>query len=365
MKRGSGIVAAWMCAFSGFELIGSVGVASAQVTLLGPNTRANGVSADGSVVTGETTSGATKAFAWTAAGGRVDFGAEPGMPLESLGLAVSGNGSTVVGASLSGAFRWRGPGTFELIGQLPEPVGHVGATGVSGDGSVIVGWGLDDGAGIQRSFYWTQSAGMQQIPGVQGRALGVSRNTGVVVGTAGIGNTRGFTWSPSGGTRVLQAPAGATTPETTAAAINFDGTIVVGTSSAGPTVWRNEVGAPMPEVPGFGFFPQCLNDDASVVAGWGYNSQAISYAMIWTRERRTELFGTYLVSQGISFPNGFFFSQITGVSADGRTFVGYGGIVGQSTQGFMVTVPSPSSVALSGIALAVVAHRRRRVFGAR
>lgn len=367
MKRGSGIVAAWMCAFSGFGLIGSVGVASAQVTLLGTNTRANGVSADGRVVVGEVGVGTTHAFVWTAAGGRNDFGLDPGMPQTSTANAVSGDGRYVVGGSFAGGYRWSGPGTFQTLGTLPFPIGGAPAYGVNGDGSVIAGWAGNTNTGPVGSFYWTQSGGMQQIPisiDIAPRVVGVSRDTGVAVGTAGLGDTRAFTWSPSAGTRVLQAPAGAPFQTTTAAAINFDGTIVVGTSSVGTTVWRNEVPSIIPQLPGFGFEPACLNDDASVIAGLGSRS-GILYAVIWTQARGTELLTSYLASQGVSLPSGIFFQSVTGVSSDGRTIVGVGGFLGGAAQGFVVTVPAPATVALTGCLMAFVAQRRRRVFGAR
>lgn len=353
VKRTS--VVAVACAFS----VVACGVAFGQFTQLSQGTFARAISADGRVVVGQTSN--ERAFLWTAAGGQYTFGNDSDMPPNSMALGVGADGQWVVGTSPAGAFRWHGTGTFQSIVNLPPPFTGGTATGVSADGSAVSGYsGGGSGFDPIGPWYWTQSGGFQSIPVNNASAVGISRNGAVVVGTT-RDSFRGFTWTPSGGVRALQAPTGSPFPTTSASAINHDGTIVIGRSGGGaPTVWRNEVPSVLPVLPGFGFVPTCLDDSGSVICGWSFGSQPISHAMIWTQGRGTELFGTFLESQGISFPTDYFFTNVTGVSADGLTFSGNGGFAGQVGAGFVVTVPVPASLALAGVALGLLARRRSR-----
>ena len=66
------------------------------------DSRAFGVSADGSVVVGESSSASgTEAFRWTSGGGIAGLGDLPGGGFSSRANAVSGDGSVVVGLGKS------------------------------------------------------------------------------------------------------------------------------------------------------------------------------------------------------------------------------------------------------------------------
>ena len=215
------------CAFS----VVACGVASAQFTQLGQGTIARAISADGTAVVGQTSN--EKAFRWTAAGGQYDFGLDGDMPAFSNALAVSADGTWVVGTSPAGAFRWHGTGTFQSIVNLPPPFTGGTATGVSADGNAVSGYsGGGSGFNPVGPWYWSESGGFQAIPVDNAYGVGISRNGAVVLGTTRDA-FRGFTWTPSGGVRLLQAPAGSPFPTTSASAINFDGTIVIGRSGGG------------------------------------------------------------------------------------------------------------------------------------
>jgi probable HAF family extracellular repeat protein len=109
------------------------------------------------VVVGEATVGGPwHAFRWTAATGMVDLGALSGP--ESAGFAVNGDGSVIVGSSLtsqsSGSatpFRWAAKtgmqDTSKLVSALQSLILQ-GAIGVSAGGTVITGNGRDTKLGV-------------------------------------------------------------------------------------------------------------------------------------------------------------------------------------------------------------------------
>ncbi len=125
----------------------------------GSSSSARGVSGDGSVVVGES---AYRAFRWTAAGGMQNLGTSGGW--SSAANGVSADGSAVVGsigyAVGSRAFRWTAAGGMANLGTLPGGSGSE-ASGVSGDGAAVVGYG--NTAAGNRAFLWTQAAGMADL----------------------------------------------------------------------------------------------------------------------------------------------------------------------------------------------------------
>ncbi|MFN0010411.1 MAG: hypothetical protein ACKVS8_02075 [Phycisphaerales bacterium] len=114
----------------------------------------------------------------------------------SQGSAISADGNIVVGASLNPftgfvhAFTWTAPGPLQA---LPEPPGMTGlsvASGISGDGSTIVGGYAAGGAG-QRAVRWTSAYGGELLPELAGApatpnsgARGASGDGRIIVGYA-------------------------------------------------------------------------------------------------------------------------------------------------------------------------------------
>ena len=133
---------------------------------------ANGVSANGAVVVGETYYYDVsvgyfvvygRAFRWTASGGMQDLGTLGGR--ESYAYGVSADGAVVVGVAQNAgqgrAFRWTASRGMQGLGTLGG--NESWAWGVSADGSVVVGGAYNDVAGYKRAFRWTASGGMEDL----------------------------------------------------------------------------------------------------------------------------------------------------------------------------------------------------------
>lgn len=121
---------------------------------------ARGVSVDGTVIVGHSTSSTgSQAFRWTAEGGMVGLGYLPGGST-SKAFGISADGKVVVGYShVRGAgqpFRWDAQNGMVSLGTLPDGSSGGTAFAASADGSVIVG-------GSYTAFVWDQSHGMRNL----------------------------------------------------------------------------------------------------------------------------------------------------------------------------------------------------------
>lgn len=194
---------------------------------------ATDVSRNGSVVVGysQVKGGATShAFRWTKAGGMEDLGSAAGPNGYSAAFGVSADGSIVVGESefpdgTRRAFVWTRQDGFKDLGTIDGTLRSL-ATAISGDGRVIVGTvfvNLPSGnttVGRRRAFRWTETDGMQNLGALDtldhSAATAVSDDGATVVGfsspfapAAGLGtpfdeptpSDRAFIWTPSKGSR--------------------------------------------------------------------------------------------------------------------------------------------------------------------
>jgi probable HAF family extracellular repeat protein len=120
----------------------------------------------GAAVKGSNAFGPTfHAFRWTPDGGLQDLGLTTGS--ESIATAISGDSSVVVGEARDAngfwrAFRWTASTGMVDIGTLGGP--ESAAFAVNKDGSVIVGTSLTSGStASNHCFIWTTSRGMQDL----------------------------------------------------------------------------------------------------------------------------------------------------------------------------------------------------------
>jgi uncharacterized membrane protein len=142
------------------------------------------------------------AFRWTKDDGTTTL---EGGQIDSTAYSVSDDGMVVVGARRLQGFRWTADSGFEKIGA---PYGSV-AYDISADGSTIIGWTPTD-AGLE-AFRWTRESGLESLgdlddpdPLLFSVATGVSGDGSVVVGRGSTPAFHAFVWTREHGMQMLQ-----------------------------------------------------------------------------------------------------------------------------------------------------------------
>jgi len=279
--------------------------------------------------------------------------------------AISRDGKTILGNALDSQGRenaaiWISGTSWRLLGSFTPGAercdrSYSSTYGASEDGRVIVGLAWD-GCKFARAFRWEESTGMVNLGSLDGsssRANQVSGDGHVVVGwdQALTGFRRGAKWV-NGAEQLIKGPTGGMVGEAFAA--NHDGSIIVGmnctpdrvSGSPAAWVWRTDTGIQcfpvdlprwLPPLP-YQAIMEATSDDGSVIGG-AYSFGLDSEALIWL-DGKSYFLKDYLQQNGL--PNAFRgwvnTGFITGVTADGRTLVGYG--AGPTTfQGYMVVLP--------------------------
>ncbi|NCR18895.1 MAG: PEP-CTERM sorting domain-containing protein [Microcystis aeruginosa LL13-03] len=256
----------------------------------------------------------------------------PGGSASSYASGVSADGSVVVGSSQSAngqeAFRWTQATGMVGLGDLPGGQFRSEVSEVSGDGSVVVGYGLTDNVYFE-PFRWTQATGILGLGDFPGGDFdsftsGVSFDGSIIVGFSNTTNgTQAFRWTQATGMVGLgDLPGGIF--GSFAQGVSFDGSTVVGASSSansGPDYeafrWTQATGmVGLGDLPGgiFRSIANVVSADGSVVGG-GSSSANGWEAFLWTQ-------ATGMVGLG-DLPGGIFSSYATGISADGSVVVGY------------------------------------------
>ena len=318
----------------------------ATLTLLrerGRYSRPNGVSADGAVVVGSVESD-VGAFRWTAAGGIVGIG-----PGEAF--AASADGSVVVGTAGDRAFRWtQAEGQVDL-GVIAGDT-HSSAYGVSADGSVVGG---ESGNIATR---WTSATGMTRLSSAFSVAQAVSASGTAIAGRDG---NRAFHWTPFTGLVRLGVLPGALPyliDGSRADGISADGEVVVGRSittlgNGSSEAFRWTAAQGMRGLGAFagpngpmGSWANATSADGAVVVGGAQASVYENRALLWDTTNGLRSLDQLLETLCVGVYDGrnrFRVWEATGVSADGRTIVGFGGYgPADFRQGWIATIPDPT-----------------------
>jgi|JI10StandDraft_1071094.scaffolds.fasta_scaffold34683_2 probable HAF family extracellular repeat protein len=301
------------------------------------------ISADGTTVVGSSTTEnqQVRAFRWTAAAGIT-----PLAPLSRDARGVSGDGSFAVGQSASLAARWDTAGGELMLGDLPGGSTNSFAWAISGDGMTIVGSGTSAAGG--EAFRWRNNEGMVGLGDLPGggfssTAFGISADGNTIVGSSSSTLGReAFIWQSSNGMQSLGDLAGGLT-NSYARDVSADGSVVVGfgsnsTSQSVAWIWDTAHGMrALPFV--FGGAPSssawAVSDDGSIAIG-SNNGQAF----IWDAQNGTQSLHALLFGLGVDV-TGWFLTEATGVSADGRSIVGYGINPSGATEAFLAYIPEP------------------------
>jgi len=203
-------------------------------TLGGTNSYASGVSADGSVIVGESDiTGDSTYHAFKYVGTTMtDLGTLGGSISRASG--VSADGSVIVGYSrITGNSAYH---AFKYVGTTMSDLGTLGGTdsyafGVSGDGSVIVGYSFITGNSAIHAFKYsgTTMSDLGTLGGSQSSATAVSADGKVIVGHSDItGNSAYHAFKHVGTTMADLGTLGGS--NSSATGVSADGKVIVGFS---------------------------------------------------------------------------------------------------------------------------------------
>jgi len=260
-----------------------------------------GISADGTIVSATMADPGTGLY--TAA--RYSIATDTWTPLGGLngscdnsissGWGMSGDGTTLVGLGWDGcsayATYWIGDAAGVSLGTTSSG-NSTRANGTNHDGSVIVGW--QDGNGRQGAVWVDGDQELITQPNGQAasEAYGVSSN-GEWVSGMGVGPIWGVgdTWRYNTVTNVSETVPNLTTG---------GGRYMAGTGISG--------------------------DGSMIVGGtWPFGVPAyFGNAFVWREGKGTQQLPVYFDEIGVSYPAGFTFSFVSGISDDGRWLTGWG-----------------------------------------
>lgn len=273
-------------------------------------------------------------------------------------LSISSDGTFVVGylgggplANVS-ACVWTSETGVVDIGGLPG--GNVSyATGVSGDGAVVVGTtGANFGDPYQEAWRWTQAEGFTPLGDLGpdtlqfGSAEDVSADGMTVVGTGSIGDIDPDTddhayaviWPNSGAapTNIGNLPSPISTGGALATAASADGSVVVGFSpgyTAGGVFanrgfrWTPGTGmvdiGPLPARPNGSIYISDCSSDGNTLVGYMIDGGPTTWqSVVWTPSTGVRSLRTILGDAGVSVPANLGLRE-TFTGGDGRVIAGW------------------------------------------
>lgn len=203
-------------------------------------------------------------------------GAKPGVNV--YGYFVSDDGQAVAGVTMQtpqACFRWTAATGMVNVGGFPY--------GISGDGSIIIGIG-----GVNGQYMWTASGGQQRIAlpanWSQARPYAISGDGQVIVGGMGGDNNSAWRWTASGGAELIPGLTGFTR-SVDASYVSDDGSIIAGNSwsdvSHRPFVWTATGGTmevPVPLYQGYAAYVTGLSADGRTVVGYNQTGNGYRYS---------------------------------------------------------------------------------------
>jgi uncharacterized membrane protein len=312
------------------------------------------LSANGEVAVGESGFGGNpvRPFRWTKETGTValwDYGAATG---------ISADGTVVVGYGLgpgTSAVRWTASGVERLEHWGVHPSSY--PSGVSADGTTVVGMSYD------QAVVWTADGSVMALGlGDFSNVVAASSDGSIVAGDdrSDDNATEAFRWTATEGVVPLGHLPGDTNPtHYFVADMTPDGRVIVGFRAGEPTRgYRWTLDGGMVELD---FLPTEISDDGRMMIG----HVGLNEPVIWTESGGVAELKPFLTSLGLDLA-GWGLGGVTALSGDGTTIAGRIIPPGSATYGsWIATIPEPSTWALGGSALAVAMlsgflRRRRR-----
>ena len=277
---------------------------------------ASGISGNGLVVVGTTNDNFRSAVMWSRTGGLVNLG-RPTVTSQAAGpmaANVDGTALAVTGQELGPggfitgvfqAYRWTASGGYQSLGQFGTPPSNpdsntrifgTQAISISGNGNVIAGDTYEYGVGpnsSQTAFIWSTTSGLQRLSSLSNRAIDV----GGVDFSAGV------------------------------AGISRDGTTVVGSATDSNGIrqavyWRGSSATALGFLAGAAQSSQALGTNAtgSVIVGKSSGSSN-DFAWRWTAASGMQDLNLIATNAGLNL-NGFVLTDAVGVSDNGQFITG-------------------------------------------
>jgi probable HAF family extracellular repeat protein len=336
------------------------------------------ISRDGSTVFGDSgtqnfdpITAIASACRYTASGGLQWL--DPAYPnISTFAYAANADGSVAAGYAVIvplyadiEIFRWTAAGGIQILGDIPGGLTNSTARGISADGNTIVGFGSSAAStavcGIcQEAFKWTAQTGFVPLGDLDGgnfdsHATAISGNGQIIVGsgTSAIGSAP-VMWDSAGIHNLGYLPLGAFAPQGTANAINFDGSVIVGTSSSvNGTMeafrWTPSGMIGLGDLPGGPFQSQAwaVSDDGQIVVGQATTEGGLfgagqSTAFIWDQAHGIRDLKQVLTDAGLDL-TGWLLTSARAISADGATITGIGTNPDGNGEGWIAHLPRASS----------------------
>lgn len=341
---------------------------------LGFSANVSGLSANGSVASGYITAG--EFFYWTPSNGVVFVGGTA--PGDGVGgsAMISDDGTYFSGNSidpatkLSQMSRYHIPSnSWELLGGIGSSSGAEGSSGwgMSGNGQSVVGLGWING-GTAHAIQWNSPGPTgdlgSTVAGNSSRANATNFDGSIVVGWQdGDLGRQAAIWDMGVQSLVFDDLGNAVGEATD---VSANGNWVVGQGNF-DAPWRlnrstgvfERLGVLNPDA----FFPSRgatgVSDDGSVIVGFERdfaNPFGGLFGTIWIEGQGIQDITSWAISKGVPVPENVFLNIPLAISADGNTIAG----INSSFEGFVITVPEPSSLALALPALAFLVRRRSK-----
>lgn len=317
----------------------------ADVVVLQPGQGWSTAVSNNGVVAGSSTASA-EYFIWTPAGGHqiiggvsAGNGAGGQADIDTNGTVVCGSMADPNSGLYTAAFYTIASDTWTPLGGLNGSCDNSVSSGwgMSGDGSTLVGLGWD--ACSAYATYWVgDQAGVSlgtTNPGSSTRANAVNTDASVIVGWQDGSIRQGAVWV-NGVQELIDLPNGQDASE--ASCVSADGVWVsgmgVGAGFGVGDTWRyntvTNVSETVPNLAAGGGLYMAgmgISSDGSMVVGstwpWGMPA-SFGNAFVWREGKGTQQLPAYFNEIGVTYPAGFTFASVTGMSDDGRWLTGWG-----------------------------------------